>query len=139
MQARRSGGKRANTWAGRIADTVIERTLRAVVECTQLATPANVFHMDSPEDRMSLISALWSDDILEAAGRFTAVNAGLAQLFADQSLDGAEPTDFRLLESGPRFEDTIRGLFRSRSTRHVPLETAALSIQWLYYKVPGPV
>jgi hypothetical protein len=95
--------------------------------------------MDSPEDRMSLISALWSDEMLEAAGRFTAVNAGLAQLFADQSLDGAEPTDFMPLESGPRFEDTIRGLFRSRSRRHVPLETAALSIQWLYYKVPGPV
>ena len=131
--------KRSNNWAVRIADTVLDSTLRAVQECTKLATPNFVYHMDKPEERASLISALWADDLLEASGRFTAGNAALAQLFADQSLDGGEPTHFRLLESGPRFEDTIRALFRSRSTRLVPLETAALSIQWLYYKVPGPV
>ena len=56
--------KRSNNWAVRIADTVLDSTLRAVQECTKLATPNFVYHMDKPEERASLISALWADDMI---------------------------------------------------------------------------
>ena len=130
--------KRTNTWAQSAAD-VATRTMTAAAEMLQLSTPPFVYHMDKPEHRAGLITALWSDDLLGLSGRFSADNSVLAQLFADQLMDDADQTRFRQLDNGPRFENVIRSIFRSRSSRIVPLETAALSIQWLYYKVPRPV
>ena len=44
--------------------------------------------------------------------------------------------DFRERKSGGRFEAVVSALFRSRSQKYVPLETAALSVAFLHYAVP---
>ncbi|KAL3908151.1 MAG: hypothetical protein SGPRY_009909, partial [Prymnesium sp.] len=62
----------------------------------------------------------------------------LAELFQSQQLLDDSDTRFRELAQ-PRFEAAIRSLFRARSQKLVPLETAALTIQWLHYRVPSPV
>ena len=33
----------------------------------------------------------------------------------------------------------MAALFRARSTRLVPIKTAAMTVMWLYYRVPQPV
>ena len=81
--------KRSNTWAQSAAD-VASRTMSAAAEILQLSTPPFVYHMDMPEHRAGLITALWSDDLLGLSGRFSADNSVLAQLFMDQTLDTTE-------------------------------------------------
>ena len=61
----------------------------------------------------------------------------LAQLFESQVLDGATTAQrFVPLANGQsRWEMVLMALFRARSQKVIPLECAALSIVWLYYRV----
>ena len=104
----------------------------------QLHTPAHVYHMDNPAARTALMDMLWTGEYASAAGRFSAENPELVSIFSQQRLDGADSApDFRALQSAyPRFESVMRALFRARSQKYVPLETAALSVAFLHYTVP---
>lgn len=114
--------------------------LRHAADWLQLRTPALVFHMDVPADREALIDALWSDALLDSTARFSTQNSHLVALFSAQQLDDAGPPAFRERAFGwPRFEHVFTALFRARSQKLVPLETAAMSVQWLHYRVPEPV
>ena len=104
----------------------------------QLYTPAHVYHMDNPAARTALMDLLWTGEYTSAAGRFSEANPELISIFSQQRLDGADSApSFRELQSVfPRFESVLRALFRARSQKYVPLETAALSVAFLHYTVP---
>ena len=94
--------------------------------------------MDNPAGRVALIDKLWSGEYLSAAGRFSEANPELVSILTQQRLDDAEAAPrFRTLQSAlPRFEAVLSTLFRARSQKFVPLETAALSLCFLHYQVP---
>ena len=112
--------------------------LSTAAKLLHLHKPAHVYHMDDQTAREALIDKLWSGEYASAAGRFTEANWELATMFAQQRLDGAaEPPRLGGLKSSwPRFESVLSTLFRSRSQKYVPLETAALSVAFLHYGVP---
>jgi hypothetical protein len=120
---------------------------RAFAEVLKLRKPAFVYHTDSKEDRVALIDELWTGDYLHAIGRFSGANLHLVDLFEQQKiLELDEVTSAAtvrrpegLQSRSPRFESVISGLFRSRSQKCVTLETAALSVRFLHYRVPVPV
>lgn len=114
--------------------------VQQVAQYLQLHQPTHVYNMNKPGERNELIDALWSDDLLSAVGRFGAANSALVELFYSQDVESIANSDVRMRErSWPRFESVLCSLFRARSNRLVPLETAALSIQWLHYRVPSVV
>ena len=136
---------------GRIAKrsrVVAQNALEKMVSFVQktavllhLTKPAQVYHMDDPVQRSALISCLWKGDFTQAIGRFTAANPQLVSFFEQQRLDKSdELTRFAPLTGlMPRFESTLSSLFRARSQKLVPLETAALSIHFLHHQTPHAV
>ena len=114
--------------------------ITAAAELLTIHKPAHVYNMAVASERDSLADYLWTGDYISAAGRFTDANPALVSLFTQQAMDEADPRADNLLRAGkslfPRFEFVLQHLFRSRSMRTVPFETAALSIQFLHHKVP---
>ena len=111
----------------------------------RLVRPPFVYHMDSPTERKALIDKLWSGQYEDSIGRFTASNGDLINLFgqqveveagaADELPIGRPRRPDRLQSSWPRFEGVLLALFRARSQKMVALETAALSVRFLHYRV----
>ena len=132
--------KRRNTWYQPVASAA-ENMLRNAGELLQLRTPPFTYHMDTDGAKASLADALWSSEWVDSVGsRFSDVNPALRFLFEQQTIDGeTEPTRFRELHGQSRWEAVVSTIFRSRSQRLVPIETAAMSIMWLYYRIPKPV
>lgn len=101
--------------------------------------------MDSPTERKALIDKLWSGQYEDSIGRFTASNGDLINLFgqqveveagaADELSIGRPRRPDRLQSIWPRFEGVLLALFRARSQKVVALETAALSVRFLHYRV----
>ena len=120
------------------AASVAAETLKMAASILNLHSPADVHHMDNPAGRVALIDKLWSGEYLSAAGRFSEANPELVSILTQQRLDDAEAAPrFRTLQSAlPRFEAVLSTLFRARSQKFVPLETAALSWCFLHYQVP---
>jgi hypothetical protein len=112
--------------------------LSRIAEMLNLWTPAHVYNMDVEGSRNELIDALWTGEYLSAVGRFSSVNAELVSFFEELQLDGstADHRFWQLTSTWPRFEGVLRQLFRARSQKLVPLETAALSVYFLHQRVP---
>lgn len=111
---------------------------RQTAELLNLRSPPFTYNVDDSRQREQLIHDLWSGDYSAIAGRFTAANPMLVNLFEEQRLDeAAEAPRYRVLRGGPRFEAVLSALFRARSIKLVTLESATLAIQWLYYRVPS--
>ena len=114
--------------------------LAAAAEMLKLHTPSHVYSMNSIESKLALVDFLWTGDYRSEAGRFSAANPSLIGLFQEQSVDESIARPDNLMRSlgsaFPRFENVLQHLFRSRSMRSVPFETAALSIEFLHYTVP---
>ena len=129
---RRSAGSASSTPTA--ADSIVDR----VAQLLHIATPRFMYHSDIPGDRTSLIDALWSCDWTEGiTNRFTAANPELTFLFEAQRVNQDEaPTRFHTLQGQQRWEAVISSVFRGRSQKWIPIETAALSILWLHYRVP---
>lgn len=131
--------KRRSTSVGYSGESSAQHLLNRAAEMLHLRTPQFVYHMDNSGARESLISDLWAGALSTLpCGRFTDSNIHFAHLLQSQTLDGAVPR-LRELSTGPRFESVLSSIFRARSQKMVPLETAALSLQWLYYNVPAVV
>ena len=98
--------------------------------------PAGVYHADNPEDRVRLIQDLWAGKFDTRFGRFTDANPVLVQLFEALRLDGNEWRGREKKTAWPRWEGVLSCMFRARSQKFIPLETAALSVSFLTYHVP---
>lgn len=106
-------------------------------EMLNLWKPTHVYHMDDDGARNALIDMLWTGDYEAASGRFTRANSELVSFFEELRIDGEDGRHFVLKKSSwPRFEGVLSLLFRARSQKYVPLETAALSVLFLHYRVP---
>jgi hypothetical protein len=119
-----------------------EHLLSRAAEFLQITTPPFVFNAKTdPGGRLALIDALWAGTwVKEIANRFTHANPALRYLLELQEVDGDEgSTVLRALAGQSRWEAVMSALFRARSRNNVPIETAAMSIAWLYYRVPKPV
>ena len=92
-------------------------------------------------ERMSLIDELWRGTWAPAvARRFSDANPALHGLLEQQVADEADTAPrFGALQGQSRWESVMSALFRARSQKLVPIETAAMSVMWLYYRVPKPV
>ena len=114
--------------------------LATVTELLHINTPPFVFHSDSLEARQQLIDALWAGSWTETVrSRFSDANPALRQLLEQQMADGAETAPrFEALQGQSRWEAVMSALFRARSQKLVPIETAAMAVMWLYYRVPKP-
>ena len=110
-------------------------------ELLHITTPPFVFHSDDPSSRTQLIDALWAGTWVETvARRFTDANPAMTQLLELQMVDDSDTsTRFRDVQGQSCWEAVLSALFRARSKRYVPIETAAMSVMWLYYRVPKPV
>lgn len=112
----------------------------------RLRRPAFVYHMDKPEERYAMVDMLWSGDYEVALGRFCRANPDFINLLEQQCMVGLEadsttaiqPRRPQALNGLPRFESVLSSVFRWRSQRCVPLETAALTIRFAHYRVPRP-
>ena len=115
--------------------------LSSLAELLHIKTPPLVFHSDSEGSRSQLIDALWSETwAATVASRFTDSNPALTELLEQQMVDDSDAsTRFRDVQGQSRWEAVMSALFRARSQKYVPIETAAMSIMWLYYRVPKPV
>lgn len=94
-----------------------------------------------------MVDFLWSGEYRHAMGRFIAANPDFLNLLEQQCMVDAEaeplvtikPRRPRALNGDmPRFESVLSGIFRWRSQKLVTLETAALSIRFLHYRIPRP-
>ena len=132
--------KRKNAWSTSAMPTMHELLSKAADMLT-LARPAHVYHADMAEDRGCMISALWSDTLLSLGSRFSSANPALTALLEGQREEGQLLDNRFTSRAGgrSRWENALTALFRARSQKIIPLETAALSIVWLYYRVPGVV
>ena len=133
--------KRRNTWYQPVASAA-QKVLSGAAELLLLQQPPFVFHMDAAGAMESMADALWSNLWTESvASRFENANPALRFLFEQQTFDEdeGEATVFRELQGQSRWEAVMSALFRARSNRCVPIETAAMSVMWLYYRVPQPV
>ena len=131
--------KRRNSWYSPVA-TAAENLLSRAGELLHLTTPPLTFHMDNVGAKANLIDALWGSSWTEGiSSRFSDANPALRFLLEQQTTDGEESHRFHGLQGQSRWEATMSTLLRSRSQKLVPIETAALSIMWLYYRVPQPV
>ena len=112
--------------------------LKLASSLLELNTPAYVYHMDNNAARAALIDKLWTGDYEAASGRFTEANPELVSIFSQQRIDGAEDAArFHAIQSSwPRFESVVSALFRARTQKYVPLETAALTVCFVHYQVP---
>lgn len=114
--------------------------IRRAAELLNLRSPPFTYDMDDSRQREQLILDLWSGQLEATVGRFSAANPMLVNLFEQQRLNDAEhPPRYRQLQGAPRFEWVLSALFRSRSSKLITLESAALAVQWMYYRVPSPV
>ena len=115
--------------------------LAKAAELLHINTPPFVYHSDSDVDRKTLIDELWRDTWAPAvARRFSDANPALRGLLEQQTADEAENAPrFAALQGQSRWEAVMSALFRARSQKLVPIETAAMSVMWLYYRVPKPV
>ena len=112
----------------------------------RLRRPTFVYHMDSKQEKCAMVDALWTGEYQPAMGRFIRANPDFVRLLDQQCVvgidaDATAPIQSRRhppLQGLPRFESVLTGLFRWRSQKCVPLETAALSICFLHYRVPQP-
>ena len=110
--------------------------LTSAAELLHLVQPPFTFHMDAAGAKESLADALWSGQWIESvASRFEMANPALKFLFEQQTL-GESDSRFAEVQGQSRWEAVMAALFRARSIRLVPIETAAMSIMWLYYRVP---
>ena len=120
-----------------------EYVLARAAEFLRISTPPFVYNAKTNEGdaRAALADALWAGDwMARIANRFTASNPALQHLLEQQEVDDDDgPTAFRTLQGQSRWEAVLAALFRARSQNNVPIETAAMSITWLYYRVPKPV
>ena len=132
--------KRRNSWYVPVLSGA-ERLLVRAAEALHLRTPAFTFHMYDDGAKEKLVDLLWSSDWCTGIeSRFSDANPALRFLLEQQIVDDdQETTRFRGLHGQSRWEAVIAALFRARSQRYVPVETAALSVMWLYYKVPQPI
>eukprot|EP00322_Chrysochromulina_rotalis_P031257 CAMPEP_0115878534 /NCGR_PEP_ID=MMETSP0287-20121206/26821_1 /TAXON_ID=412157 /ORGANISM="Chrysochromulina rotalis, Strain UIO044" /LENGTH=204 /DNA_ID=CAMNT_0003334149 /DNA_START=266 /DNA_END=877 /DNA_ORIENTATION=+ len=110
--------------------------------------PMNVYHMDSTAERKAMVDCLWTGEYTSCIGRFTAANPDFLNLLGQQCVvdvtaDATCATRPRrpdaLQSIIPRYEPVFMTAFRCRSQKMVPLETAALSVRFLHYRVPRPV
>ena len=131
--------KRQNNWYTPVADAATQ-VLSHAAELLHISTPAHIYHSDTPAAKDALIDALWGSAWIEGiTDRFSVANPALTFLFEKQRVDEAEdPTRFLSLQGRSRWEAAIAELFRARSQKWIPIETAATSIMWLYYRVPQP-
>ena len=132
--------KRRNTWYEPVLSAP-ERLLSRAAEALHLQAPPFTFHMFEDGSRERLVDVLWSNEwIAGVANRFSDANPALRFLFEQQLVDDqTETTRFRELHGQSRWEAVMSALFRARSQRLVPVEIAAMSVMWLYYKVPQPI
>ena len=114
------------------------KSIASIAELMNLWKPAHLYHMDEPISRNELIDFLWTGEYVSAIGRFSAINSEIVSFFEELRLDGS--TEVRRSREKtslwPRFEGVISNLFRARSQKLVPLETAALSVLFLHHQVP---
>ena len=115
--------------------------LSKAAELLHLYTPPFVYNSDNEFAKMNLIDALWAGNwVTSTDRRFTESNPALHSLLNSQTLDDAETAPrFEALAGQSRWEAVMSALFRARSQKVVPIETAAMSVYWLYYGVPSPV
>ena len=115
--------------------------LANLAELLHIRTPPFVYNSDRDGSRQEMIDALWAGTWTETvADRFSTANPALQQLLEQQMVDDADdPSRFRALQGQSRWEAVLSALFRARSQKWVPIETAAMSVMWLYYRVPKPV
>ena len=133
--------KRRNTWYTPVASAA-ERVLTSASELLHLRAPQFTFHMDMENALENVADTLWSAVWTESvANRFTEANPALRFLLEQQQVDDAMPAGDRFapLQGQSRWEAAMSAIFRARSQRVVPIETAALSVMWLYYRIPKPV
>ena len=132
--------KRRNSWYEPVLSGS-ERLLSRAAEALHLRAPPFTFHMNDEGSRERLVDVLWSAEWAAGIGaRFSDANPALRFLFEQQLVDDEDQTTrFRALHGQSRWEAAIVALFRARSAKLVPVETAAMSVMWLYYKVPQPV
>ena len=119
-----------------------ESLLSRAAELLHIITPPFVFNARTDQGaKVALIDALWAGSwMTEVASRFADANPALRYLLELQEVDDDEaPTAFRTLAGQSRWEAVMSALFRARSQNNVPIETAAMSISWLYYRVPKPI
>ena len=123
--------------------TSAEDVLVRAAELLHIFTPPFVYNARTdPAAKISLVDALWSGNwVAGIADRFTNANPELRYLLEQQDVDGESgaPTVFRATNGQSRWEAVLSALFRARTKNNVPIETAATSIMWLYYRVPKPV
>ena len=111
--------------------------VRKSAELLNIVRPPYVYHMDCIEERNAMIDTLWTGEYASALGRFSSANPGLITLFEAQGMDDDRAPRFHTITGQmPRFEATLTSLFRSRSQKMVPLETAALSVRFLHFQTP---
>ena len=132
--------KRRNTWYQPVASAA-EKLLASASELLHLQTPAFTFHMFAEGSKEALADLLWSGSWTEGLeSRFCDANPALRFLLDQQLADDQdEPARLRETQGQSRWEAVMSALFRARSQRLVPVETAAMSIMWLYYRIPQPV
>ena len=124
------------------ADAPSESLLSRAVELLHITTPPFVFNAKAdPGAKVALIDALWAGTwMADVASRFADSNPALRYLLELQQVDNDDwPTEFRPLAGQSRWEAVISAIFRARTQNNVPIETAAMSISWLYYRVPKPI
>jgi len=134
------GTKRSNSWYAPAARTA-EAAIVKLTELLRLSTPTRfVYNMHNLKDKLDMVDALWRSEWAEGVGTlFTDANPDLTYLLEEQRLDGAADPRFRAVQGQSRWEATLVALFRARSQNIVPIATAAMSVVWLYYRVPHPV
>ena len=132
-------GRLAKRSTVKIASEAASAVFTHASQLLSLRSPKQVYDMGIMVQRRTLIDALWSGEYITAAGQFTRANPGLVQFFHQQLLDGQNGGRMRELKIRPRFESVLASLFRARSKDLVSLETAALSVQMLHYRVPAVV
>ena len=132
--------KRRNEWYESVISGS-ERLLHRAAAALHLQTPPFTFHTFDGAAKEAMVDVLWSNAWVEGvASRFSDANPALRYLLEQQTVDDEpEATRFRELQGQSRWEAVMSAIFRARSQRFVPIETAAMSVMWLYYRVPQPV
>ena len=129
------GSASVHSAVGKLA-TLVQKSAFAL----SLIKPPFVYHMDDMMQRLELIDLLWKGEYHEAIGRFTSLNPNVISFFEQQHLHDDAPSRLHELSGEmPRFESVLTQLFRSRSQKLVPIETAALSIRLLHFQCPRSI
>ena len=132
--------KRKNTWYVAVPDAA-SRVLTHAAELLHLSTPPLIFHADDNSAQRQLADALWGGDwISTIATRFSEANPALVYLLEAQRVDDSDTTtSFGALMGQSRWESVVSAIFRARSQKWISIETAALSVMFLHYRVPKPI